>query len=289
MNRRELHLHLAAAAAWAALPAGARAAPPAARERGEWERIEQLAGGRLGAAVLHADGRLDGHRLDERFPMCSTFKWLAAADVLHRVDRGLERLDRRVRYGSDALLPHSPITQRHVADGLTVGELCHAAVTISDNAAANLILSTLGGPSGLTAYARSLGDRVTRLDRWETQLNEAAPGDPRDTTSPRATVGLLRTCLIGDALSASGREQLGRWLEASQTDGEKLRAGLPPGWRLGSKTGSGRHGSTNDVGIFWPPQRPPVLVAVYITNTSASEADRNAAIAAVAQRVVAAH
>ena len=127
--------------------------------------------------------------------MCSTFKWLAAAHVLHRVDRGLERLDRRIRYGREVLLPHSPVTEKHVGEGMTLGELCHATITTSDNAAGNLILATYGGPQGLTAYARSLGDGVTRLDRWETELNEATPGDPRDTTSPRAMAQLLK----GDA------------------------------------------------------------------------------------------
>jgi beta-lactamase class A len=281
MNRRDFHLHLAAAAGAAALPA-------VARPRDDWRRVESLSGGRLGVAMLEAGGAVEGHRLDERFPMCSTFKWLAAAFVLDRVDRGLEELDRRIPYGADVLLPYSPVTQQHVGEGMTVGELCHAAVTLSDNAAANLILSTFDGPQALTAYARGLGDHVTRLDRREPQLNEAAPGDPRDTTSPRAMASLLHACVIGEALSPRSRDQLALWLEASQTDAQKLRAGLPHGWRLGSKTGSGAFGSTNDVGIFWPPHRPPVAVAVYITGTRAPEADRNAAIAQVARRVVSA-
>lgn len=285
MNRREFQSRLAAALAASALPACALPTTPA--RPNAWGEIETLSGGRLGVAVLQADGRIEGHRLDERFPMCSTFKWLAAAHVLHRVDRGQERLDRRVRYDRDVLLPHSPVTQQHVGEGMTLGELCHATVTTSDNAAANLILATYGGPDGLTAYTRSLGDRVTRLDRWETQLNEAAPGDPRDTTSPRAMAQLLRTTLLGDALTSRSRGQLAAWLEACETNGQRLRADLPAGWRMGSKTGSGGRGSTNDVGIFWPPGRPPILVAVYITNTEAPAADRNGAIAAVARRVTA--
>ena len=282
MNRRDFHSRLCAAVAAAALPACAQVPG-----RDPWGPLEALSGGRLGVAVLQADGRIEGHRLDERFPMCSTFKWLAAAHVLHRVDAGLERLDRRIAYGRDALLPHSPVTQRHVGDGMTLGELCHATITTSDNAAANLILATYGGPPGLTAYARALGDGVTRLDRAETALNEAAPGDPRDTTSPRAMAQLLRTTLLGDALSVRSRGQLARWLEACETNGQRLRADLPAGWRMGSKTGSGGRGSTNDVGIFWPPGRPPVLVAAYVTDTRAPQADRNAAIAAVARRVTA--
>jgi beta-lactamase class A len=281
MNRRDFQSRLAVALAVTAFPGCAKTP-----QESPWLAIEALSGGRLGVAVLQADGRIEGHRLDERFPLCSTFKWLAAAHVLHRVDGGVERLDRRIAYDREVLLPHSPVTERHVGDGMTLGELCHATITTSDNAAGNLILSTLGGPQGLTAYARKLGDAVTRLDRWETELNEASPGDPRDTTSPRAMAHLLRTALLGDALSLRGREQLARWLEACETNGQRLRVALPAGWRMGSKTGSGGHGSTNDVGIFWPPGRPPVLVAVYITNTEAPPTDRNAAIAAVAHRVI---
>lgn len=276
-TRRELNLGLAAllAAPWAA-----RAQPASS-----WKPIETRSGGRLGVAVLHADGRMEGHRLDERFPMCSTFKWLAAAYVLHRVDAGQEKLDRRIPYGRDVLLPHSPVTSQHVGAGMTLGDLCRATIVTSDNAAANLILATYGGPQALTAYARSLGDEVTRLDRTEPELNESRPGDPRDTTSPRAMAGLLHRTLLGDALSPRSRQQLADWLQACETNGQRLRADLPAGWRMGSKTGTGARGSTNDVGIFWPPNRPPVIVAAYVTDTRAPEADRSGAIADVARRV----
>jgi beta-lactamase class A len=284
MNRRDFHSLLSAALATATLPGWAQLHSSPAHEN-PWEAMEALSGGRLGVAVLQADGRIEGHRLDERFPMCSTFKWLAAAHVLHRVDRGLERLDRRISYGRDVLLPHSPITEKHVGKGMTLGDLCHATITTSDNAAGNLVLASYGGPAALTAYARSLGDEVTRLDRWEIELNEATPGDPRDTTSPRAMTQLLNATLLGDALTPGSRAQLARWLEACETNGQRLRANLPAGWRMGSKTGSGGRGTTNDVGIFWPPGRPPVLVAAYVTNTEAPAANRNGAIAAVARRI----
>lgn len=281
MNRRDFQTRLAATLAATALPACAQTP-----QQDPWPPIEARSGGRLGVAVLQADGRIEGHRLDERFPLCSTFKWLAAAHVLQRVDRGLERLDRRIPYGRDALLPHSPVTRKHVGAGMTLGELCHATITTSDNAAANLILGTYGGLPALTAYARSLGDTVTRLDRWEVALNEGAPGDPRDTTSPRAMAQLLRAVLLGDALAPRSREQLARWLEACETNGQRLRADLPAGWRMGSKTGAGGHGSNNDVGIFWPPGgKPPILVAAYVTDTPAPMATSNGAIAAVARRV----
>ncbi len=289
MHRRRFNHHLAWALAGSA-PLLARAAQnsPDPLPRSLWQRIETGAAGRLGVALLHtADGRLEGHRLDERFPMCSTFKWLAAALVLNRVDGGQEQLARRIAFGPDALLPHSPVTAAHAGgSGMTLAELCEATVTVSDNAAANLILRSFGGPPALTRYARTLGDTTTRLDRMEPELNEAAAGDPRDTTTPRGMATSLRAAVLGDALSAAGREQLTRWLEATRTNGKRLRAGLPAGWRMGSKTGTGERGSTNDVGVFWPPGRPPIVVAVYLTETAAAESGRNAAVAAVARAVI---
>lgn len=290
MNRRDFLTHLSHAQLAGTLACTLPLAPVAHAKNLEqparWAALERASGGRLGVAVLHADGRLEGHRLDERFPMCSTFKWLAAAHVLQRVDAGEERLDRRIRYGAEVLKPHSPVTSRHVGEtGMTLAELCHATVTVSDNAAGNLILDSFGGPAGLTRFARHLGDEVTRLDRWETELNEARPGDPRDTTSPRAMARLLHATVLGNALSAASRAQLTRWLEASETNRARLGAGLPAGWRLGSKTGSGGRGTTNDVGVFWPAGHPPVVVAVYLTDTQASEAVRNGTVAGVAGAV----
>lgn len=251
--------------------------------------IEAASGGRLGVAVLDSgSGRLQGHRLDERFPLCSTFKALAAAAVLQRVDAGQERLDRLVRYTAADVVTYSPATGPAVERGLTMGAICEAAVTLSDNTAGNLMLDTMGGPAGLTAFLRGLGDTVTRLDRRETALNEATPGDPRDTTSPRAMAETLRKLLLGEALSAGGRAQLTRWLVENQTGGTRLRAGLAPGWRAGEKTGTGGHGSTNDAGILWPPgERPPLLVAAYLAGSAAPEAQRYAALAEVARAVVA--
>lgn len=277
--RRRLLQAAAAAACTGAWPA--LAAPPA------WGRIESAAAGRLGVAVLDtADGSLHGHRLDERFPMCSTFKWLAAALVLHRVDTGAERLERRIAYGREVLLPHSPVTRQHAGgEGMTLAALCEATVTLSDNAAANLILDSFGGPAALTAYARTLGDGATRLDRREPELNEARPGDPRDTSTPRAMAQALRTAVLGDALSAAGRAQLTEWLQGCRTNGRRLGAALPAGWRVGSKTGTGARGTTNDVGIFWPPGRAPVVAAVFLTQAGTPLERREAAIAQVAQRI----
>ena len=152
--------------------------------------IEKASGGRLGVSILDTgSGAAYGYRARERFPMCSTFKLLAAALVLHRVDAGQEQLERRIPIAAADILPHSPTTQQHIGpQGLPMAALCEATITLSDNAAANLMLASFGGPAGLTAYLRSLGDTVTRLDRNEPELNEATPGDKRDTTTPDAMV-----------------------------------------------------------------------------------------------------
>ena len=196
--------------------------------------------------------------------MCSTFKLLAVAAVLARVDRGAEQLDRRVVFGKEAVLAYAPESSHRVgAPGLTVAELCQAAIIVSDNTAANLLLASLGGPGAVTGCARSLGDTVTRLDRIEPELNITSPGDARDTTSPAAMLADLQVLLLGDALSPASRGQLLEWLRATTTGSELLRAGMPAGWPVGDKSGSGAHHEINDIAIIWPPQRKPLLVTAY--------------------------
>ncbi|MFO1028587.1 MAG: class A beta-lactamase [Acetobacteraceae bacterium] len=249
----------------------------------ELAALEQTHGGSLGVAMLDtATGATASHRGDTLFPLCSTFKLLAAACVLSRVDTGAESLARRVVYGPDKLVPYAPVTGEHVgAPGLTVGELCDAAVTLSDNPAGNLLLESLGGPAGLTAWLRRLGDSRTRLDRWEPALNEAAPGDPRDTTTPSAMLSLLNRLVLGDVLSVPSRAQLAAWLVACRTGGKRLRAGAPAGWKVGDKTGGGERNATNDVAVFWPPGRAPVLVTAYYVGSPAAEPERSAVVASV--------
>jgi beta-lactamase class A len=252
---------------------------------GQLAGIEAKAAGRLGVAVLDsATGRVTGYRADERFPMCSTFKLLAAACVLARVDRNEERLERRVTFTQHDLLAYSPATKdRAGGEGMTMAELCEAAVTLSDNTAANLILATFGGPSGLTRYARSLGDDVTRLDRIEPDLNEAIAGDPRDTTSPAAMAADAAATVLGNALSPASRDRLAAWLVSCKTGDKRLRAGFPPEWRVGDKTGTGRNGATGDAAIVWPPGRPPLVVAVYMVAPQGSADSRNEVFAEVAR------
>lgn len=265
---------------WASAASAAKpVADPIARQL---RQIEIRSGGRLGVAILDTlTGQSHAYRGDERFPMCSTFKLLAAGLTLKRVDQGQEQLARRIRYEAAELVPYSPVTEKHVGGGMSIAELCEATLTLSDNTAANLLLHSFGGPARLTAYVRSLGDKATRLDRIEPDLNQATPGDPRDTTSPAAMLSTMHQLLIGNALSADSRKQLTTWLLANKTGDKRLRALLPAGWRVGDKTGSGAYGSTNDIGILFPPDRAPLLVASYLTATKASEATRNAALAEV--------
>jgi len=246
----------------------------------ELDALERRHGGRLGVAILNGSNGT-GRRDDERFALCSTCKFLAAAFVLARVDRGEEILSRRVVYSKSDLVTYSPTTEKHVESGMTIGEICEAAMVLSDNTAGNLLLNSFGGPAGLTSFMRSLGDTVTRLDRRETELNEAAPGDPRDTTTPFAMLELLRRIVLGSVLSPSSREQLTAWLVANKTGDRRLRAGVPKGWRVGDKTGSGSNNATNDIAVIWPPGRAPILVAAYYAEARATDDERNTVLAEV--------
>uniref|UniRef100_A0A7C2ATG9 Beta-lactamase n=1 Tax=Pseudomonas graminis TaxID=158627 RepID=A0A7C2ATG9_9PSED len=243
--------------------------------------LESRHGGRLGVAILDtASQRLISHRGDERFALCSTFKCLAAAHVLARVDRQQEDLSRRIVYSAEQLVAYSPTTELHVGgQGLSVGSLCEAAMTLSDNTAANLLLDSMGGPEGLTAWLRSIGDTRTRLDRREPDLNENRPQDLRDTTTPVAMLHTLNTLVLGDELTLPSRDQLTAWLVNNQTGDKKLRAGVSGGWRVGDKTGSGSNNASNDVAVIWPGDRPPILVTAYYTGSKASADQINAVMA----------
>jgi len=245
--------------------------------------IEARVAGRLGVSIVDTDsGFTAGCRENERFPMCSTFKALAAAAVLERVDKQLDDLSRRIVFSREELVPYSPMTGKHTGGkGMTLAELCEAAVTLSDNTAGNLLLASIGGPTGLTAFARRLGDTVTRLDRTEPTLNEALPGDPRDTTSPAAMLATLRALLLGNRLSVHSRELWLDWLQGNRTGDHRIRAGLPKGWRVGDKTGTGERGTANDVAFVWPPGRGPIIVTAYLTATTAAAGERDEALAEV--------
>lgn len=283
-TRRTVSLGLLAAPF--ALPLRAAEAEP------DWGALERRLDGRLGIAAATADRVLAAYRADARFPMCSTFKVLAVAAVLARVDTGRETLDRIVAYGSGDLLSYAPVTRKALEAGagtgqMTVSDLCAAAIVWSDNSAANLLLASLGGPEALTAWLRDTGDPVTRLDRTEPTLNTALPGDPRDTTTPDAMRASLGRILLGTVLSPASRGRLEAWMIACETGRKRLRAGLPPDWIVGDKTGSGDNGSINDIAILRPPGRAPVVVAVYVTGSTASPETYAAAYAEIGRLIAA--
>ncbi len=253
------------------------------------EQLERTNGGRLGVAVVdtgtgeHADYR--GH---ERFPLCSTFKFLLAAAILYRLDRHEETPERAIGIPK-TLLGHSPLTQPHAGATMTVAALCHAIVTQSDNTAANLLLETVGGPRGVTTFARLMGDHLTRLDRTEPTLNEALEGDPRDTTSPLAMAGNLNTVLLGPALSPASRQQLTQWMIGCETGLDQLRATLPPDWRAADKTGTNGTHTSNDIAVFWPPAGRALIVTAYITHCRGPQTKRDALLAEIGRLVSGVH
>ncbi|WP_327381249.1 class A beta-lactamase [Streptomyces sp. NBC_01207] len=284
-SRRALLTVGAGVALAAALPVStARAAAPVAGLR----TLEREYGARLGVYALDtATSRTVVHRADEPFPMCSVFKTLAAAAVLRDLDHDGTRLAQRIHYTLQDVTDAGggSITERpeNIAGGLTVAELCSAAIAQSDNAAANLLLRELGGPTTITRFCRSLGDRTTRLDRWEPELNTAEPWRETDTTSPRAIGRTYARLSLGDALDAGDREQLNRWLLSNTTSGDRLRAGLPKDWAVGDKTGAGSYGTNNNVGIAWPPGRPPLVLAILSTMPEAAAPRDNTLIARTAK------
>lgn len=289
-----------AAAAGAAVPGiaapwrVAAGAPPAAvpklaRAHAALAALEAAHGGRLGVVARDtASGRGIAYRAGERFAMCSTHKVLTAAAILAMVDRGDLALGRRVPYRRADLLTYAPITRQHADAGwMTVDALCAAAIAWSDNTAENLLLGLIGGPAGWTRYARSIGDGTSRLDRTEPALNDAVPGDPRDTTTPAAMARNLEVVLLRGALSRGSRARLRGWMVGSRITGTLLRAGVPNDWLVGDKSGSGEHGSRNDIGMMVPPRAAPILASVYFTGSPSPLPSRDRVIADVG-RIIAA-
>lgn len=255
--------------------------------------IESRIGGRVGVAAWNtgADEWLR-HRSQERFALCSTFKWALAAAQLNMAEHGGPQLHDQVRYRAAEVLDYAPVARANLARGwLTIEEACAAAVMVSDNTAANLLLETQFGPEGFTRFLRAHGDAVTRLDRTEPSLNENAPGDERDTTTPDAMARTLRRFIIADQpgsegiLNAANRERLINWMVDSTTGRERLRAGLPSDWRVGDKTGTGVNGAHNDVAVIWPPAQAPIVIASYLSESERSSDELNAVHADIARAV----
>jgi len=285
IDRRSLLLALAAApfaGAAAAMQGDSRAALGALRDR-------LGPGGRLGVAAARGRQPLLAFEAGERFAMCSTFKLPLAAAMLEGEQEEKWALSDEIAFGGADLLDHAPVVRRNLAAGrMTIEALCRAAVVVSDNAAANLLLARLGGPEALNAALRRWDDRTTRLDRIEPALNQNAPGDSRDTTTPSAMLGLLRTLLFGEPIWHASRVRLANWMAAATTGRDRLRAGFPEGWIAGDKTGSGMNGAHNDVAFALPPDgAEPILVASFISGGDADAAARAAVHAEVARIVVA--
>jgi beta-lactamase class A len=281
-TRRHLLLALAALpvlsfhAATAAAPTGADAG---------FAALEHELDGELGVAAIDgAGGRTLGYRQDQRFAMCSTFKMMAAAATLARAQREPGLLDKAIALPKSGFVNYSPVTGKHAGSTMTVAELCAAALQYSDNTAANTLLRELGGPAALTRYARALGDPDFRLDRWETELNSAIAGDVRDTTTPLAMARTLRKLLLADGLAPAGQARLRDWMLENTTGDSRIRAGVPAGWKVADKTGTGDYGSAGDIAVVYPPQRPPIVLAIY-TRRSAKDADARSDIIARAARI----
>lgn len=279
-SRRGVLAGAAATALTVVLPTGGTAFAQGADTEavaGRLRALEQAHAARLGVFAWDtASGRTVRYRADELFPMCSTFKTIAVAAVLRDLDRDGEFLAKRIHYTAQDVTDsgYAPITSlpANVAGGMTVADLCSAAMEYSDNGASTLLLRELGGPSAVTRFCRSIGDGVTRLDRWEPALNSAEPGRVTDTSSPRAIARTYARLTLGDALAPRDRERLTAWMLANTTSANRFRAGLPKDWTIADKTGTGGYGTANDVGIAWPPGRGPIVLAVLSTKHDSAAA-----------------
>ncbi|MDH6332566.1 MULTISPECIES: L2 family extended-spectrum class A beta-lactamase [Stenotrophomonas] len=292
-RRRFLQFSSAAVASTLALPLLARAAAPATvpatpvnaaiAAAADFAALEKACSGRLGVTLLDsAGGRRLGHRQDERFPLCSTFKSVLAATVLKQAERDAALLDRRLPVRTQDLLEHAPVTRRHVGKDLTVRDLCRATLITSDNTAANLLFAAIGGPPAVTAFLRASGDTITRSDRLEPELNSFAIDDPRDTTTPAAIASTLQRLVLGNALRPASRQQLADWLIDNETGDACLRAGLGKRWRVGDKTGSNGEDARNDIAVLWPVQGgSPWVLTAYLQAGTISFEQRAAVLAQV--------
>lgn len=268
-------------------PTGDAAAPPSppADITAPVDDLERRFDARLGLVALDTGtGRSLVHRADERFAFCSTFKVLAAAALL--TVRSLPRTDEIVRYGAADLMASSAVTREHVATGLSYRDLCAAAIQHSDGTAGNLLLRGIGGPAGLTRFLRDLGDTTTRMDRTEPFIADAVPGDVRDTTSPRAFAATLRAIVLGDVLP-DRRAFLVDLLEHTATP-PRIRAGVPAGWTVANKTGTGDYGAVNDVAVVWPPGRAPLVLALLSSRRRRDDDGDPRLLSEATRRVVAA-
>jgi beta-lactamase class A len=249
--------------------------------------LEQQLGGRIGVVAIDTgSGKRITHRPDERFPMCSSFKMVLAAAILNKGVNEPGFMQKQIAISAADMVPHAPITSKSQGSTLSVEALADAIGRYSDNPAANLLVKEVGGPAGLTAYARTIGDKEFRNDRLETMLNSATPGDLRDTTTANAMASTVRTLLLGSALPPAQQLMLKDWMLRNTTGDLKIRAGVPAEWKVAEKTGNcGSYGASNDIGMLYPPGRAPIALAIYTHRIKQDDSGSNETIAAVARLV----
>ncbi|MEO8401356.1 MAG: class A beta-lactamase [Gammaproteobacteria bacterium] len=252
-------------------------------------KLEASSGGRLGVyAINTANNVRVQYRAEELFPFCSTSKIIVVSAILKKSETNPALLQKKITYDKKDIdkSEYAPITQQHIDSGMRIAELCKAAIEYSDNTAMNLLLKILGGPGAVTSYARSIHDNKFRMNRWEPELNSAIPGDTRDTTTPKAMTHSLQQVVLGDGLALSQQKQLQTWLKNNTTGAAKIRAGVPKNWIVGDKTGSGQYGTTNDIGIIWPPGCSPIVIAIYLTQNTKDAVNREDILASATHLVL---
>ena len=251
------------------------------------KNLEKLSGGRIGVFAINTQNNQSlRYHSNQRFPVCSTGKIMSVAAILKQSMSNPNLLQQKIYFKKEDVVIYSPITQQHIADGMTITELCDAAIRYSDNTAINLLIKELGGPKAATAFARSIGDNTFRLDRVEPELNTAIPGDSRDTSTPAAMAKSFRKLILGNVLAPAQREQLIGWLKNNTTGDTRIRAGVPIGWIVGDKTGTGDYGTTNDIAIIWPPKSAPLIVAIYFTQFKKNAAPQDKVISSATRILV---
>ncbi|HHX8332807.1 CARB family carbenicillin-hydrolyzing class A beta-lactamase [Vibrio antiquarius] len=249
--------------------------------------IEQQTSSRIGVSVwdTQTDERWD-YRGDERFPLMSTFKTLACATMLSDMDSGKLSKNATAKVDERSIVVWSPVMDKLAGQNTRVEHACEAAMLMSDNTAANLVLNEIGGPKAVTMFLRSIGDKATRLDRLEPRLNEATPGDNRDTTTPNAMVNTLRTLIEGETLSYESRVQLKIWMQDNKVSDSLMRSVLPTGWSIADRSGAGGHGSRGINAIIWKENHRPVYISIYVTETELSLQARDQLIAQISQLIL---
>ncbi len=250
----------------------------------KFAQLEKKFDARLGVyAIDTGTNKTITYRPDERFAYASTYKALAAGAVLQQYS--MAQLDEVIHYSKDNLVSYSPITEQHIDTGMSLKEICEAAIRYSDNTAGNLLFHKLGGPSGFEESLRQIGDHVTIANRFETELNEAIPGDLRYTSTPRALATSLKAFTLSDLLPAKKRVILTDWMKGNTTGDKLIRAGAPKGWEVGDKSGAGSYGTRNDIAIVWPPNREPIIIAI-LSSRDTKDATYNDELIARAAKLV---